>query len=342
MSDKRFMTNTRRAEIIVFYRGANITTDLKDYITSFNFSDNEGRSDDLSITLHDKLKKWQSPWLPEKGDDIEAVIRTYNWRKEKEVTELNCGTFYVDDVSLDGPPDRINIKALSIPTAKGGKNTKRSRAWENSDFATIAGDIAISSELTLVFDAPNVSFDRVDQSKETDLAFIKRLAKREGYAVKVTKTRLVIYDEAKYEQHAAVLTFERNDEWVLSYNFKQSAAEEQYRSCEIQYYDEAKNKYLKYTYTAPDIDEGPTLKINKRAKNLAEAMRWAKAELRAKNKGAKTATFKIVGHTGCVQGLTVNIRGFGKYDGKYFIQTTKHDVGSGYTVNVDMREVLKY
>lgn len=342
MSDTKFMTNTRRAELVVIYRGVNITQDLKGHLTSFTFNDNEGRSDDISINLHDKNRKWQGPWLPGQGDEIEAVIRTHNWNKEKEVTELNCGIFYVDDVNFDGPPDKVSIKALSVPTASGGKNAKRSRSWDGASFSTIAGDIAVSAALTLIFDAPDVVYDRTDQSRETDLAFIKRLAKREGYAVKVTKTQLVIYQESKYEAKTPSLEFKRGDALIQTYSFKESSAEEQYMQCELQYYDEAKNKYVKYVYMAPDIREGPTLKLNKRAKNLAEAIRFAKAALRTKNKGAKTAKFKIIGHTGCVQGLTVDIKGFGAFDSKYYIETTSHDVGSGYTTNVNMREVLAY
>lgn len=334
--------NSRYAEVILFYKGINITSDLKEYLTSFTYNDGEGRSDDIAIDLIDRDRKWQGPWLPGKGDEISATIRTRNWYEQGDSAELNCGTFYVDDVSLKGPPDKISIKALAVPFAAGGKGEQKSRSWENADFATIAGEVAKSSELSLIFDAPNHVYDRVDQYKETDLAFIKRLAKKEGYSVKVTNKQLVIYAAAKYEAKSAALAFTRGDELVLDYSFSDTAADEQYAKSEVSYFDEKTKKTLKYTFVVPGIDEGPTLKINKRVKSIDEAQRLAKAEVREKNKGAKTAKFTIVGHVKCVQGLTVTVKGFGAFDGKYFIESTSHGVGNGYKVNVNLREVLPY
>lgn len=334
--------NARHAELELLYKGINITNDLKGYLTSFTFNDAEGRSDDISIDLMDIERKWQGPWLPGKGDEISAIIRTKNWLKDGDSAELNCGVFFVDDVSFKGPPDKVSIKALSVPFKSGGKNEKKSRSWENADFITIAGEVAKSAELALIYDAPNFVYDRVDQYKETDLAFIKRLAKKEGFHVKVANKQLVIYSAAKYEAKAAQLTFKRGDHLVLDYSFANSAADEQYAKSVVSYFDEKKKKTLKYTFVVPGVDEGPTLKINERVKSYDEARRVAIARVREKNKGARTAKFTIMGNVQCLQGLTVNIVDFGAFSGKYFIESTSHSVGSGYKVNVNLREVLPF
>jgi len=336
------MSNTRRVELIVHYLGQNISQDLKPYLSQFSYTDNEGKSDDIQITLQDRDKKWQDPWLPRKGDTITAKIRTHNWSKEGEVSQLDCGTFHVDDIGFKGPPDAITIKALSIPFNKGGKSSKKTRAWENVGLATIASDIATTTGLSLIFDAPNHFYDRVDQSRETDLAFIKRLAKKEGISVKVTKEQLVLYDEFTYESKSSIRTFTRGEQAIASYDFKETAAEEQYQKVEVRYFDDTKKKELKYTYDVPGIEKGPTYKVNKRVKNLGEAMRWAKAEARRKNKGAKTGKLSLMGDVELVQGLTIQIKGFGAFDGKYFIKSSAHRVGNKYTTDIDLREVLGY
>lgn len=334
--------NARHAELQLFYKGINISSDLNEYLTSFTFNDAEGRADDISIELMDRDKKWQDPWLPGKGDEISAIIRTKNWLKDGDSAELNCGVFFIDDVGFKGPPDKVSIKALSIPFQGGGKNEQKSRSWENADFVTIAGEVAKSSELKLVYDAPNFTYDRVDQYKETDLAFIQRLAKKEGFAVKVANKQLVIYEPKRYESKAAALTFKRGDNLVLDYSFAISAADEQYAQSEISYFDEKTKKTLKYTFVVPGVDEGPTLKINERAKSYDEARRIAIARVREKNKGARTAKFTLMGDVRALQGLTVNVEGFGAFNGKYFIESTSHAMSSGYKVNANLREVLPF
>lgn len=336
------MTNTRRAVVVVKYLGVDITQDIAPNLLSFTYNDNEGKSDDIQIDLEDRDRKWQKPWLPHKGDTIIASIRLENWRKENEVLQLNCGTFYIDDVAFKGPPDTISIKALSVPFVSGGKETEHTRAWENAMLSVILGDVAASSGLSLLFDAPDQLYDRVDQIRKTDLAFAKTLAKREGLAIKVTDKQMVIYDEASYESKGSVRSITRGEDDVLSYSFNDTAAEEQYKKVEVSYFDNAKKKVIKYTYDVPGVEEGPTLKVNKRAKNLDEAMRWAKAEARNKNKGARKGSITVVGDERLVQGVTVDVQNFGAFDSKYFIEKSSHKVTGGYKTDIALREVLGY
>ena len=336
------MTNTRRVVAVIAYKGVDITADVAPDLTSFKYADNEGKSDEIQLDLQDRDRKWQDPWLPKKGDSLTAAIRLENWRKEREVSQLNCGTFYIDDVSFKGPPDSISIKALSIPFTSGGKNTKHSRAWENSDLARILGDVATSAGLELLYDAPNFTYERVDQVKETDLAFAKRMARKEGLSIKVTDKKLIIYDELTYESKDAVRKIIRGRSDVKSYSFSESAAEEQYKKVEVAYFDDKKKKTVKYTYDVPGITSGATLKVKKTAKNLGEAMRWAKAEARNKNKHSKTGKLTLIGDENLVQGITVELEKFGAFSGKYFIESASHNVTGGYTVDINIREVLTY
>lgn len=336
------MTNTRCAIADIVYMGVKITQDIAPYLKSFTFNDAEGKSDDIQLELEDRDRKWQGPWLPKKGDKISASILLRNWYKEGENVTLNCGTFFVDDVGFKGPPDSVSIKALSVPFTKGGKDTKKTKAWENATLQAILNDVAKEAGLKLVYDAPTFIYDRVEQDKKTPLAFAKNLAKREGLATKVTKEQLIIYDELTYEKKSIVRTITRGEDDVKSYDFKESAAEEQYAKVELSYLDSKTKKNIKYTYSVPGVKTGPTLKINKRAKNLDEAKRWAQKEARNKNKGSKSGKITLMGHEKMVQGVTVNIKNFGAFDGKYFIESSSHNVTGGYTTNINLREVLGY
>lgn len=336
------MTNTRRAIADITYMGTNITQDIAPYLKAFTFNDNEGKSDDIQIELEDRERKWQGPWLPKKGDKISASILLRNWYKEGEDVTLKCGTFYVDEVSFKGPPDTVNIKALSVPFTKGGKDTEKTRAWENTTLKNILSEVAASAGLSLVYDAPEFTYDRVEQDKKTDLAFAKNMAKREGLATKVTKEQLIIYDELTYERKGPVGTLTRGEDDIKGYDFKETAAEEQYAKVEISYFDGKTKKLIKYTYAVPGVKEGPTLKINKRAKNIDEAKRWAQKEARNKNKGSKSGKITLKGNEKMVQGVTVNVANFGAFDTKYLIETSSHKVTGGYTTDISLREVLDY
>lgn len=332
----------RRVRVDIEYKGKDITKSLEDFITSFTYTDNEGAGDDIQITLQDRKKKWHGEWMPVKGDEIRATIVVENWNKEDQEARLYCGKFFVDAVDFQGPPDTLKVKALSIPIKKSGKNAKNSRSWEKASLSKIAGDIAISAGLTLVYDAPDYIYDRVDQKRQTDLAFIRDRAKREGIAVKVTDGKLVLYDEQSLESKPTIRTLKKGDSEILSYSFSLDTADKDYKKIELSYTDARKKKTLKYVYTVPGVEEGPTLKLNERAKSLVEAKRIAQKAARGKNKRARTGKFTLVGDPEAVQGLTVDVEGYLKFDGKYFIESATHSVGSGYTVDINIREVLGY
>ncbi len=334
--------NTRRAKVKITYAGVNITTSLEPYLVDFTYSDNQGKADEIQITLQDREGKWHGPWLPGKGDSIEASIEVENWKKEGHAESLNCGLFYVDEVDYSGPPDTIKIKALSIPLASGGKNEKRSRVWESVTLSAIASDIASGSGLSLLFDAHNPFYDRVDQIKKTDLSFAKELSKKEGITVKISNGQLILYDEQSYENKSSVRDIVKTESDIKGYSFKIATADSEYKECEVSYFDAATKKTLKYVYTVPGVEKGPRLKVNERVKSLDEAKRKAKKAVREKNKYEKTGKITLVGDVRLVQGLTVDVKGFKKYDDKYFIESTVHKVGGGYTVDLNIRKALSY
>lgn len=335
------MTNTRRAVVEIKYLGVDISKDIAPYLVSFTYNDNEGKSDEIQFELEDRDRKWQGPWLPQKGDEVQAAIRLENWYNEGGTHRLKCGTFFIDDVGFKGPPDKISIKALSIPFNKGGKNTKRKRSWEKVTLRKALDEVAASIGLTLLYDAPDFFYNRLEQNNQTGLAFAKEAARREGLATKVSDKQLVVYDESMYEKKQSARTIKRGEQDVKTYDFKESAASKQYKQVQISY-AAGNGKWATYTYDVPGVVEGPTLKMKKRAKSLAEAMRWVKAEARNKNKGAKTGKITLMGNENMVQGITIEAENFGAFDGKYYIESSSHKVTGGYTVDISLREVLKY
>lgn len=332
----------RRVKVNITYEGKDITTELEDYLTSFSFEDGEGTADTIQIDLQDKFGKWHGPWLPHKNDKITASIDVINDDGGDRIERLECGIFFVDDSSFSGPPDKVSVKAISIPLAEGGKDEKNTRVWEGASLSQIAGDVATSAGLKLVYDAPDYNYDRVTQDQETDLSFIKKRALKEGIAIKVSSEHLVLFSQKNYESKSALLTLEKGKDDINSYSFNHDSNEKGYKKIEVSYFDSNKKRNVKYVYNVPGVDEGPTFKSNERAKNIGEAKRFAANIAREKNKGERTGSFSLKGNPKMITGYTVNVKGYAKFDGKYFIEKTNHNVTGGYETKVDLREVLRY
>ncbi|MDY7993378.1 contractile injection system protein, VgrG/Pvc8 family [Paenibacillus polymyxa] len=373
--------NARRAQVVVNYNGKDITKELSDYLLDFTYTDAEpGTLDDLQINLEDKARKWSGPWSPSAGDRITAYIKTIGWDKPGEIKRLNCGTFEVDSIDFAGPPDTVSIKAVSLPVSTNVRQEKKTKAWESVTLKSIAAEIAKRAGFSLMYEAHgNPKYDRQDQTDVSDLAFLNDLCKQEGIALKVTGKKLVLFDEYVYEQKPSALTIERGVSDIISYGFSFTTQDVAYAACEVSYQPAAAKKKtskkkddkdktkatattdgstskdskkkkekseqpkpIKVIYRPPGAPkDGPILKVSQSVGSQAEAINAARKSLREKNKEAGKATLSLMGNVGLAAGMTITIKGFGRFDGKYIIVSATHAVGgSGYTTNLEIRKVL--
>lgn len=373
--------NARRAQVVVNYNGKDITKELSDYLLDFTYTDAEpGTLDDLQINLEDKARKWSGPWSPSAGDRITAYIKTVGWDKPGEIKRLNCGTFEVDSIDFAGPPDTVSIKAVSLPVSTNVRQEKKTKAWESVTLKSIAAEIAKRAGFTLMYEAHgNPKYDRQDQTDVSDLAFLNDLCKQEGIALKVTGKKLVLFDEYVYEQKPSALTIERGVSDIISYGFSFTTQDVAYAGCEVSYQPAAAKKKsskkkddkdktkaatttdgstskdskkkkekseqpkpIKVIYRPPGAPkDGPMLKVSQSVGSQAEAINAARKNLREKNKEAGKATLSLMGNVALAAGMTITIKGFGRFDGKYIIVSATHAVGSsGYTTNLEIRKVL--
>lgn len=336
--------DARRAVLVLSYNGKEVTKDIADYLLDFSYNDAApGTMDDLQISLADRERKWQGPWQPTEADKIKAEIRTINWGKPGEIKSLPLGSFEVDSFEFAGPPDTVSIKAISLPVGSNARAERRTRAWEKVTLKTIAADVAKKAKLKLLYEAKdNPSYDRLDQTEQSDLAFLNDQAKQEGIAVKIASGKLVLFDEAEYEKKKAAVTIERGQDNVLSYQFSWGTAYTAYRACEVSYKPPKSKKTIKYTYTPPRAPkEGPTLKVNQQVDSAAAAQRLARKSLREKNKEAGRASLTLVGDIRMAAGVTIDIKGWGRFDGKYIIDSCRHQIGGGgYVTTIEIRKVL--
>lgn len=363
--------NTARAKLQLRYQNKDITEALEKYVLEWTYTDNlSGQADDLQITLEDTAQLWIGPWMPEKGASINAKIVRQNWDKEGATDTLPAGLFEIDEIEMTLVPSVVTIKALSVPQSKSLKGQQKNRAWENTKLSVIARDIAKKSGLKLIYDVTDdPEYDRVEQSGETDLEFLSRLCNAEALALKVTGTSIAIIDEQKYEKKAPIATIRRTKTVRYDADLKKNVTEYGppeivfgktvsktgvknftarttmqgvYKACKVEYQQSKKKKKIQYTFTPPDPPKTDrVLYVNERVSSVRAAMRLAKKRLRQENKEAVTVTMTLTGDTRFVAGVTVQLAGFGAFDGKYLITRATHSQSGGYETTIDMRRCLE-
>lgn len=324
--------DTRRAYPHIFYNGKNISTTVDKYLLSFQYTDPaSGESDSLSITLGNWNSNWLAGWFPDKGATLAARVLTHNWWREKEMVQLVCGTFSLDDISFSGSPDVMTLGAISAPASEAFKSTERTKTWEGVTVQQIASDIATRHKLSLAYDAPTIKVAVLEQSGATDSAFLETVCKDYGLSLKVYSSKLVVFDRETYKKKPAVKTIDKAD--MLNYTFNTTLAGT-YTGGELVYTNAAGEEISYKTGTGPRI-----LKSNVSANTAAEAKLKLDAAIAEANHGETTLSFATIGQPTLVAGQTVNITGLGRANGKYYIDKATHSVGEAYTTSFECSKV---
>ena len=332
----------RRVGLLVKYQKADISEDISKYLVGFSYVDEASdKADELTITLEDKEGLWHGDWLPKKGDKIHASFYVMNWSGKENKQMLPCGTFTMDEFSLSGPPDEVTLKGQSVPVTSSIK-TPKTRSWKKVKLSQITMDMAANSGLKVLFECPSdPSYEHVDQIKESDISFLCKLCKKAGISLKVTDSQLVLFDEATYEAKASELYLIRGTSNILAYNFEGTTNDTAYGSCRVRYKDPKTGKVIEHHYKPRDSNGGPILEINEMVRTKEEARQLAMKRLRAKNKMETKCTFSIMGDIRFLAGVTVSLKGYKCFDGKYIIQKASHKVTGGYVTDLELTKCLE-
>lgn len=343
----------RRILTIIKYNNKDISADISKYLKSISYTDNlSGEADDLQITLEDKAGLWQSTWMPEKGALLDVMLQQKYWQTLSALPQsLRLGLFEIDEITSSGYPSEVKIKAVSVPDNNTLRGTERSRSWEKAKLQVIANDIASSAGMSLFWDTEeNPVLDRAEQTEQSDLSFLYAICKDKGLALKISDKKIIVFDEAKYEAEKAKITIVKpgtvyKKESGMKYLFVgtgyslRTKIRDIYAACRVSYQQGSSKSNIEATYTVAG-KKGKTLQVNEQVESVAEALNLAKKRLREKNKDEVTGSLNMLGNFVLLSGVTVNLLGFGAFDDKYLITRASHDIGSGYTTNIDVRRCL--
>ena len=310
---------------LISYNGKSITEDITPYLVGLSYTDGmSGYADSLTIMLEDRKGIWSSDWFPDRGATLDVALAARNW-EEEGITTMDVGLFSIDSIDGSSPPSQVSLKAVSVPENNELRGVDRTRSWEKAELKTIANDVAMGAGLELAYD--------------------------NGLALKIYKNQVVIFDEIEYEKVEPTIiivkpgtTYEKKEGMHYVKNITgyrlHAVTRDIYKACHVQCNDSDSGNTIESTFTDPNKTDGKTLEVKEQVKTIPEAEKLAKKKLREKNRDEWTMTIDTMGDFYLVAAMTVNVTGFGKFDGKYIITEAKHDLGNGYTTSVELRRCL--
>ena len=162
-----------------------ITGNISNRLRSLTLTDNRGfEADQLDIELDDADGLVE---LPIRG----AVLSLFlGW---KGFALVGKGSFTVDEVEHRGAPDTVTIRARSADF-RGTLNSRREESWHDTTLGGVVEAIAARNKLgsSVAPELAKIPLPHVDQSQESDVKFLTRLAERNGGEVSVKAGKLLL------------------------------------------------------------------------------------------------------------------------------------------------------
>lgn len=332
----------RRARVRMMYK----KVDISRHCTEFSFTSNaEGQLDHISLQLQDRDGRvWQGEKWPLRGDILEPVIIVEDWKRNGDYHELICGQFELDQPTLTGPPDVIDLKGTTAKMKTSSQAEKKTTGWEKISLKQVAGDIVGRNGYGLVWKGKDKTYERLDQKFQADLAYLERLAREAGNVVKVVEGDVHIIDLQDMMHEPPSFIFSRLQSFekgpaIETYSFT-GQVNEKYKACQVIWQDTKKGERFSGVYNDPNVPRGETLVIiDKYAESNADAESIARQILTAKNRHNITGELTIIGDTFLKGGLTCLLKDFGGFSGKYLITQATHKPLGRYTVRLKIQGV---
>lgn len=330
----------RSSSLELRYNDEDITELITDKMSSGTITDNaSGEADTIALSLQNRSMMWLKGHFPQAEDYIKVWIKVEHWNNDSDSRKKYIGKYQIDSISAGGFPQTFDLEGISIPINRGFNVTGRNKTYKNVSVHRILKDIAKRAGVKLIYDAPNHKVDEMSQSGNTDMSFAFSLCDEYGLSMKVYNDKLVVYSQTRYERRKASFTIKRSDLGGSGAYDYQKKITGMYDSVKYQYTNQG-GKTVTYEYTVPGRKGNRTLFISSNADSHADAERKAKAQLAANLRSAQSLTLTLMGDPKYKACQCFELEGFGKIDGKYFIDKVTHNFDSGYRCTIESHPVV--
>lgn len=332
------MSEAMRSSMTVKYNEKE--TNISDECESFTWTDCAGgEADTISMQMPNKNQKWMKGYKPGRADYIKAWIKVSNWQEGKKDAKQFCGKFYIDLIQYAGFPERTDLSGISVPIGNGFNVRQRNKTWKKTSVRAVLEEIAKRAGIKLQYDAADHKIDSISQNGKTDLEFAFDICSEYDRQLKIYNGKMVVYDQTDYEKKEAKHTIKRTElGGGESYSIKLQTTKV-YNGVKIQY-TSGKDKVLTYEFKRPGTNGTRQMFVTAKAESLQDAEKKAKAALRKNAREETTGTIRIMGNPSYVAAQNIKLEGFGKLDGKYFIEKVIHTKNRSYTTTLYIHKTV--
>lgn len=301
-----------------------ITSTIQERLMTLRISDEAGwQSDSVELTLDDCDRELA---LPRHGVQMSV------WMGYEETGLVRMGLFTVDEVQCGGPPDTVTIRGRAA-NFRTSLKAQKTRAWEQMTLADLVTTIAAEHDL-----APVVSdklkdkmLARLDQTDESDLHFLTRLAKDHDAISKPVESRLLFVPRGEAssasQQPMPALTLSREE--LTSYSF--TLADRGKYEAAIAHWHDATTGQTHPVRVGP-AESQPVYTLKGLQPDADAARAAATAKLQTLQRGQATGNLVLPGNPAIVAESRLNLVGIKeRINGGWIVTRAEHELSSqGY------------
>lgn len=303
----------------------NISDAIADRLISMTITDEAGLvADAVEVTLDDRDF---AVALPPTGATLDVSLGY-------DLTGLwSMGKYSVDEVEASGPPNQVSFRGKSADMSASMKS-QRKQSWSKTTLGKVLSEIAGRNNLKEAFgeEYKSVVIDHLDQSYESDLNLLTRLADEHGALTKPSGGYLVFVKRgssvnAKGEE-LAVVDIDVVKDSITRWSY--SEAEREYYPSVRAFWNDKKNPKAQNHYTAGEGE--PMMLMKKPFKDKAKASAAAEAELVRLRLGKYAMSIDCMGNPLLQAESTINLTGVKpECCGEWVVQSVAHVLSGTYT-----------
>lgn len=312
------------------------TDDLKGQVVQIIVEDFEhGRADNCEIVFQDVKKLWAGSWKPIRGDSVKIEL---GYQGE---ALADFGEFEIDELDLKSPPNTLTVRARSAFPSKAFSQ-QNSVPYEDTSLSEVLNLIASAHGLQAEFEGKNVQFTTLVQYRESDTAFLKRVAEMYGFIFKITEKKMILYARKMVEERAPVATLREGANHTVS--LRETSTGE-VKSTRAVWHDWKNEKVIESTEASSEkpvaTDE---MRVYERVENAGQSQSIAEAARRWADYYRVQGTITAREQQNLLQaGVTLRLKDYANFDGVYFVEYARHVMNgtSHYETELKVKRVAK-
>ncbi|WP_449221140.1 contractile injection system protein, VgrG/Pvc8 family [Tistrella mobilis] len=315
-----------------------ITARIADRLVSLAVTDEASLTSDVAELVIDD-RDGTVPLPPEGAEMVVGI----GYAETGGVVDL--GRFRVDEVEVEGPERRMSVRAKASDSrdhaALGRLKVQRSRSWHRTTLGAIVETIAREHGFDPVIAAGlrDQAVPHADQTEESDIAFLTRLARDIGAIAKPAHGKLLFVPrgEARAASGQAIPAITLLPSEVTDWRVT-LAKRGKYAAVAATWRDDATAE----TRTVTAGQGEPVHTLRHTYADPSQAQRAAAARLDAFRRGAATLDLNLPGRPALAAETRLTLAGFrAGADGDWIISRVEHRLDGGGYVCALQAEVAK-